>query len=63
MVQGEAKVFETDVVIFSVNPDEIKDEEKSEKERTEVENEKLKIDIKRRFARLKKIKKYSSSIL
>lgn len=64
MTQGEAKVFETEVVLFSVNPNQ---EVKAIEEKIEVvETVKsiIKTDIHKRFARLRKsLKKRSASIL
>lgn len=67
MTKGEAKVLETDVVIFPMtnnqeNQDSILAEAAAKKNL--VEQESVKVDIKIRFARLKKsLRKRSASIL
>ncbi|HSK73182.1 MAG TPA: hypothetical protein VK892_15900 [Pyrinomonadaceae bacterium] len=63
MRQGEVKVLEKDIIVFSVEVEQ-NATEVSEKEIVTVESKVVKIDIKKRFARLKKsLRKRSASIL
>lgn len=63
MTQGEAKVFETDVVLFSTKTEREKDSQTAETEVVEVKKSTLKIDLDKRFARLRKsMRKRSASI-
>ena len=67
MTSGEAKMLETDVVIFPVNLKQENQEFTLAEETTgeiNVEEKSIKIDITTRFARLKKsLRKRSVSIL
>lgn len=63
MIQGEVKVLEKDIVVFPVEVEQ-NAAEVSEKEILTVESKVVEIDIKKRFARLKKsLRKRSASIL
>ena len=63
MIQGEVKVLEKDIVVFPVEAEQ-NAAEVSEKEIVTVESKVVEIDIKKKFARLKKsLRKRSASIL
>ncbi len=67
MTKGEAKVLETDVVIFPMKFNQENEEINLTEQTTSkivIEEKSTKIDIKTRFARLKKsLRKRSASIL
>ena len=67
MTKGEAKAFNNNAVIFPMKTEQLNEEKKSYDEPTEqnvVETESNRINLKERFARLKKsLRKRSASIL
>lgn len=67
MTGGEAKMLETDVVIFPMNlkqEDQTKDSIEETAKEIIVEEKSIEINVKDRFARLKKsLRKRSASIL
>ena len=64
MIQGEVKALEKDIVVFPVEEKQNAAAEVSEREILTVESKVVEIDIKKRFARLKKsLRKRSASIL
>ncbi len=64
MTQGKAKVFESEVVLFSVNPNQDVKAIEEKIEIVETVKISIKTDIHKRFARLRKsLKKRSVSIL
>ena len=63
MTQGKAAVFETDMILFPVKTEQEILVKTEETEVVEIKKGTLKIDIHKRFARLRKnIKKRSASI-
>jgi hypothetical protein len=64
MTQAEAKGFETDVVVFPAKPEVEISVRETETEIIEIKKRTLKVDINKRFARLRKnIRKRSAGIL
>jgi hypothetical protein len=63
MTQGEAKLFESDMILFPVKKDEETPVAEIETEVVEVKKRTLTVDVNKRFARLRKsIRKRSASI-
>jgi hypothetical protein len=64
MTQAEVKAFETDVVVFPAQPEKEILVQETETEIVEIKQRTLKIDINKRFARLRKsLRRRSASIL
>ena len=63
MTQGEAKIIETEVVLFSAKTERENASPAEEAQVIEAKKRTLKIDIEKRFARLRKsMRKRSASI-
>ena len=63
MIQGEAKVFETEMVLLTVKTENENSAKPNETETVELKKRTIKIDVDKRFARLRRnIRKRSASI-
>ena len=63
MTQGEAKVFETDLILFPAKTEEEVPAKQIDAEIVEIKKRTLTVDVNKRFARLRKsIRKRSAGI-